>query len=208
MELLHYKVLVLALDPALKPVLGPFFVAERFEADWVRTVEKGAENLIKNHYDLVIGDLNLGHDKEGGLDLLKRLRVRDQNLPFVVIADQESLARSVEAINLGVAGFLKKPLNLAEIEETLRRAIRYHKSRFQKNQLVNYQMTNLYQAVIKSSEASSLKLLDTVDNLIELIYPEEYDSFPDLKMAIYEGLANAVEHGNLTSIKTYFSKFI
>jgi serine/threonine-protein kinase RsbW len=48
--------------------------------------------------------------------------------------------------------------------------------------------------------------LDTVDNLIELLYPAEYGAFPDLKMAIYEGLSNAAEHGNAKKAdkKIYF----
>ena len=57
-------------------------------------------------------------------------------------------------------------------------------------------MENAFHAVITSQEQSILKLLDTVNNLIELVYPKEYGNFSDLKMAIYEGLSNAVEHGN------------
>lgn len=199
MESLTFQALVLVADPAVKTGLTEPLNKQSLEADYVKTVEKGLLNLNKNHYDLVIAEINLGPDQRTGLDLLKALREKDTDLPVILIGDQASITSSIEAVNYGVSAFLLKPLDPKETQGSLSKAIRHHKSRFQKNELVNYQMTNHYQVVIKSSERSFLKLLDTVDNLIELLYPQEYGSFPDLKMAIYEGLANAVEHGNQKS---------
>ncbi|MDT8446838.1 MAG: ATP-binding protein [bacterium] len=196
MESLKFQAMVLTDNPGLKADLKELMDAENLEVDFVRSYEKASLNLNKHHYDLVVSEICLKPGKKEGLDLLKGLRERDRDLPFVLIGTQESIADSVQAVNYGVSAFLLLPLDLEEAREAFARTIRHHKSRFQKNELINYQMTNQYQVVIRSSERSSLKLLDTVDNLIELIYPEEYGSFPDLKMAIYEGLTNAVEHGN------------
>lgn len=196
MESLKFQALVLTADSGLKSDLKELIGSENLEADFVKTQEKASLNLNKHHYDLVISEIHLKPDQKEGLQLLKDLREHDRDLPFILIGDQESITDSVQAVNFGVSAFLLKPLDLAEAREAITRVIRHHKSRFQRNELINYQMTNQYQVVIRSSERSSLKLIDTVDNLIEMVYPEEYGSFPDLKMAIYEGLSNAVEHGN------------
>ena len=162
----------------------------------VSSAEVGYTKLRKQHYDLIISEINLEQNKMSGLDLLQQLRENNLDIPFVVVSDQSSVEASVKAINFGVAGYLVKPVSDEEVNRAIKQAIRHHKSRFLKNELVNYRMENAFRAVISSTEQSILKLLDTVDNLIELLYPTEYGNFPDLKMAIYEGLSNAAEHGN------------
>jgi len=193
---LSFQALALSNQKDIRSFLTDVLAAQSTQVDFVRSVDKGLQNLNKKHYDLVIAQIKLDGQDSGGIELLRGLRKFDQDLPLILIGDQETISASVQVVNFGVSGFLSLPFDVAEVEETVSRAIRQYKSRFQKNQLVNYKMSNHYQVVIKSSEQNSLKLIDTVDNLIELVYPEEYGSFPDLKMAIYEGLTNAVDHGN------------
>ncbi len=169
---------------------------EGFEFDLETSTVKGFRRFQKQHYDLIISEIISDQDEMSGLELLQKIRENDTTVPFIVISDMTSVDVSVKAVNYGVAGYLMKPIEFEEARETIQRAIRHHKSRFLKNELKNYKMENAFFAVISSDEQSILKLLDTVDNLIELVFPKEYGSFPDLKMAIYEGLSNAVEHGN------------
>jgi len=193
---LSFQALALSKQKDVRSFLTEVLEAQSTQVDFVRSVDKGLQNLNKKHYDLVLAEIKLEGQESGGIELLRALRKFDQDLPLILIGDQSTIASSVQVVNFGVSGFLNLPFDVKEVEETVSRAIRQYKSRFQKNELVNYKMTNHYQVVIKSSEQNSLKLIDTVDNLIELVYPEEYGSFPDLKMAIYEGLTNAVDHGN------------
>ncbi len=196
MSQLKYRILVIDRDAESRKALQQILDEDGFESDMEKNAAKGFKRLLKKHYDLVISDIHFGENEMTGLDLLEKLRENNATVPFIVISDQTSVESSVKAINYGVAGYLIKPLIPAEAQETIKRAIRHHKGRFLKNELGNYQMENAFHAVVASEEQSILKLLDTVDNLIELVYPGEYGSFPDLKMAIYESLSNAVEHGN------------
>lgn len=191
-----YRILVIGRKDESAKILKNIFDEEGFESAFETSVEKGFKKVLKQHYDLIISEIHLGQDQMSGLDLLQKIRENNTTVPFVVISDISSVESSVKAINYGVSGFLVKPLNQTETAETVRRAIRYHKGSFLKNELDSYRMENAFSAVIASKEQSILKLLDTVDNLVELVYPKDYGNFSDLKMAIYEGLSNAVEHGN------------
>lgn len=197
-EMSNFKYRILVIDSELESRnrIIEILVNEGFEYDWESSAEKGFKRFRKQHYDLIISEIRSSDSEMTGLDLLKKIRENDSSIPFIVISEVTSVEISVRAVNYGVAGYLVKPIELAEAKETILRAIRYHKGRFLKKELDSYQMENSFDAVIKSDEQSILKLLDTVDNLIELVYPAEYGSLPDLKMAIYEGLSNAVEHGN------------
>lgn len=196
MSSLKYRILVIDNSSDTKQSLEDYLDDGEFMFEQEFSVDKGYKRLQKKHYDLIITEIQFGENQMTGLEMLQKVRESNATVPFVILTDQSSVEISVKAINYGVAGYLMKPLVPSEASETIRRAIRHHKGRFLKRELANYRMENAFNAVIVSEERSILKLLDTVDNLIELVYPNETGGFSELKMAIYESLSNAVEHGN------------
>ncbi|NQU64711.1 MAG: ATP-binding protein, partial [SAR324 cluster bacterium] len=193
---LKYRVLIIDNSSDTKQSLENFMDDDEFIFEQEFSTDKGYKRIQKQHYDLIISEIQLGENQMTGLEMLQKVREGNSTVPFVILTDQSSVENSVKAINYGVAGYLVKPLVPSEVSETIKRAIRHHKGRFLKSELENYKMENAFNAVIASEERSILKLLDTVDNLIELVYPNDTGGFSDLKMAIYESLSNAVEHGN------------
>ncbi len=206
MSNVKYRILVIDKETESRNTIVHILKKEGFEFDLESSATRGFRRFQKQHYDLIVSEIISDQGEMSGLELLQKIRENDTSVPFIVISDMTSVDISVKAVNFGVAGYLMKPIEPDEAKETIQRAIRHRKSRFLKNELENYKMENVFFAVISSDEQSILKLLDTVDNLIELVFPKEYGSFPDLKMAIYEGLSNAAEHGNSNqqSKKIYF----
>jgi len=193
---LKYRILIIDNSSDTKQSMEDFLDDEEFRFEQEFSADKGYKRIQKKHYDLIVTEIQFGKDEMTGLELLQKVRESNATVPFVILTDQSSVEISVKAINYGVSGYLMKPLVPSEVSETIRRAIRVHKGRFLKSELENYRMENTFSAVIVSEERSIIKLLDTVDNLIELVYPNETSGFSELKMAIYESLSNAVEHGN------------
>ena len=77
----------------------------------VKTATNGRlayEEIIKNHYDLVISDLNLS--QINGISLLKRIKECKTTLPVILMADEACVTEAVEAMKLGADDFLLKPL--------------------------------------------------------------------------------------------------
>jgi excisionase family DNA binding protein len=65
------------------------------------------------HYDLLISDLNMpGID---GLMLIREAHRVDPALPAIVITGYSSESSAIEALNLGVAGYLTKPFATAQV---------------------------------------------------------------------------------------------
>lgn len=65
------------------------------------------------HYDLLISDLNMpGMD---GLALIREARRIDATLPAIVITGYSSESTAIEALNLGVAGYLTKPFGTTQV---------------------------------------------------------------------------------------------
>ena len=78
----------------------------------------GLEKLSQNKPVLVI--LDIGLPDMSGLDALARIRNHDAALPVLIITAHGSLQNAVEAKKRGASGYLVKPLDLRELEDTLR----------------------------------------------------------------------------------------
>ena len=72
------------------------------------------EEINRDHYDLVITDLDL-HQVDG-LGLLKRIKEVNASLPVILISGNADVKQAVEAMKLGAKDFLLKPLTLKMIE--------------------------------------------------------------------------------------------
>lgn len=80
--------------------------------------------LRTQHYDLVILDLSLpGMD---GLDVLRRLRTREQGAPtpVLVLTARGATEDRVRGLNLGADDYLAKPFDLAELEARIKALLR------------------------------------------------------------------------------------
>lgn len=65
------------------------------------------------HYDLLISDLNMpGMD---GLTLIREAQRLDPALVAIVITGYSTESSAIEALNLGVAGYLTKPFGTAQV---------------------------------------------------------------------------------------------
>ena len=83
----------------------------------VKTATNGRlayEEIIKNHYDLVISDMNL--TQINGISLLKRIKECNTTLPVILMADEACVNEAVEAMKLGADDFLLKPLTPKTME--------------------------------------------------------------------------------------------
>jgi excisionase family DNA binding protein len=65
------------------------------------------------HYDLLISDLNMpGID---GLMLIREAQRIDPTLPAIIITGYSTESSAIEALNLGVAGYLTKPFGTSQV---------------------------------------------------------------------------------------------
>jgi CheY-like chemotaxis protein len=67
--------------------------------------------------DLLVTDLNL--PREGGLELIAQLRKRDSRMQVVVLTAVVSSVLTCEAIELGAAAYLTKPVDLFHLREVV-----------------------------------------------------------------------------------------
>ncbi len=84
---------------------------------------KSALELLGEKPDLVILDLGLP-DIEG-LDLLRRIRERNDHVPIVVLSSRGDEAGKVQALDLGADDYVTKPFGMDELLARMRAALRH-----------------------------------------------------------------------------------
>lgn len=78
--------------------------------------------LNNQGYDLII--LDLGLPGLEGSEILRRLRLREQQTPVLIISAREALEERVRLLDMGADDYLVKPVALAELEARVRAWLR------------------------------------------------------------------------------------
>ena len=99
------------------------FVRAALEEDGcqIAEAETMAQGLIEagsHKPDLLI--LDLGLPKLSGLDLLKRVRSRNSQLPVLILTALDGTGDRVKGLDLGADDYMVKPFELAELEARVR----------------------------------------------------------------------------------------
>ncbi|MFV0436448.1 MAG: sigma-54-dependent transcriptional regulator [Desulfopila sp.] len=119
------KILFVDDEAELLMVLKRSFSRQGYTADTTQSGEEAWKVLSETMYDLIVCDLAM--DGMSGLDLLKRVKSVDSNLPFIIMTGAGSIATAVEAIQFGAYHYITKPFNTQELALLSRRAIEYGK---------------------------------------------------------------------------------
>src|SRR2546425_10754540 len=90
--------------------------------DWVQNGAQAEDAVQVENFDLLI--LDLGLPKKSGLDVLKRLRLRDSRLPVLILTAADGVSDRVRGLDAGADDYLAKPFDLSELVARVRALMR------------------------------------------------------------------------------------
>lgn len=115
------RVLVADDEPAIRELLAKTLALAEYDVDPVPDGRTALARLHGSPHDLLITDLKMpGMD---GLALIREVRRLHPALPVIIITAYSTEASAIEAINLGVQGYLTKPFRIAKILSTAAAAL-------------------------------------------------------------------------------------
>lgn len=100
---------------------------EGYAVDWVEDGEAAETALMTNDYELMVLDLNL--PKKTGLEVLKSLRMREDELPVIILTAQDSVEDRVKGLDTGADDYITKPFDLGELGARIRALLRRRSGR-------------------------------------------------------------------------------
>jgi DNA-binding response OmpR family regulator len=93
-----------------------------FVVDWVHDGESADQVLRDERFDLLL--LDLGLPRKGGLQVLRQLRARQQDLPVLIITARDGVSDRVQGLDAGADDYLVKPFDLDELAARVRALLR------------------------------------------------------------------------------------
>jgi excisionase family DNA binding protein len=115
------RVLVVDDENSIRELLSKTLALAEYDVETAADGRAALEHVRHGHYDLVITDLKMpGLD---GLSLIREVRRLDATLPIIIITGYSTESSAIEALNLGVAGYLTKPFRVPQVLAAAGRAL-------------------------------------------------------------------------------------
>ena len=116
------KVLIADDQPVIVEALRLLLKSEGYVCSGVSSPHAALRALETESFDAVILDLNYTRDTTSGvegLDLLARIRAKDDSLPVLVMTAWGTMDLAIQAMQRGASDFILKPWNNAEVLASL-----------------------------------------------------------------------------------------
>ncbi len=115
------RILVVDDEAGIRELLSKTLALAEYDVDAAAGGQEALERLRADRYDLVITDLKMpGVD---GLTLIREARRFLPQLPIIIITGFSTEASAIEAINLGVNGYLTKPFRVPKVLSVAAKAL-------------------------------------------------------------------------------------
>lgn len=115
------KVLIVDDDPVVRNLLGQIVGESGYTAEDAEDGLSALNKVERGSYDAVFTDLMM--PRMGGIDLLRRLKDIDPDLPVIIITAFPTMETGVRALKEGAADFVTKPFRLRDIKLLLNKLI-------------------------------------------------------------------------------------
>jgi len=111
------KVLVVEDDADIRHILHIFLSEKGFEVKVADSAPAALDQLGEEPIDLILSDVRM--PGMSGIELLRTLKERDPEIQLVLMSAYSNVKDAVEAIQLGAADYVEKPIDLRRLERVL-----------------------------------------------------------------------------------------
>src|SRR5262245_48121540 len=117
----RHRVLVVDDEASIRELLSKTLALAEYDVDTAADATSALDRMRSAGYDLLIADLKMpGMD---GLTLIRQAKRIKSDLPVIIITGFSTESSAIEAVNLGVAGYLTKPFRVPQVLAAAARAL-------------------------------------------------------------------------------------
>jgi EAL domain-containing protein (putative c-di-GMP-specific phosphodiesterase class I) len=116
------RVLLAEDDAAVSRALQRSLGAAGYDVMVVGDGNAALEVLQREAFDVILSDIHM--PGTSGVDLLRVIRTYDLDVPLILITAEPELETTLEALELGAFGYLRKPVDHEQLLRSLARAVR------------------------------------------------------------------------------------
>lgn len=163
--------------------------------------ENGLYSLETAIYDLLI--LDLGLPNIDGIDIIKKLRTSQKNLPILVISARDKLDQRILGLDTGADDYLCKPFDLDEVIARVHALLR--RSKNQVSNIINYNDLSFNtQTLILTKNSELIELSKRELKIFEFLLQNQNAIVS--KDNIVDHITTIDDEFNPTAVETYISR--
>jgi len=115
------RILVVDDEPSIRDLLAKTLALAEYDVDVAADGRAALDRMRYESYDLLIADLKMpGID---GLSVIREAKRYKADLPVIIITGYSTESAAIEAVNLGVSGYLTKPFRVPQVLQAAARAL-------------------------------------------------------------------------------------
>ncbi len=153
------EILILDDDPGFRKLLETILAGEGYRVTTSGTVAEAIGNCERRQFHLIVSDLKLPDGD--GLELLRWSKEHTPEVPVIMITGFGTVASAVEAMKLGAADYLGKPLSSPdELRMIVRRALEQNQSEMERALLREDQQKRFSCGSIVADHPSMRKVME------------------------------------------------
>ncbi len=145
--------------------------------------------------DLIITDIKM--PEMNGIELLRQIRERRLNVPVIILTGYGTIEDAISAIRLGAKSFIKKPFDMNEVISLIENIFTVHQEAADVHEIVPFIRTQSFTIRVPTNYVYLSKVINYVFASVRDCWGMQGGQLNDIKVALYEALLNAFEHGNL-----------
>lgn len=134
------RIIVVDDDPYVLDSAATLLSMSDFNVTPLDSGEKALAALAADHFDLVLTDVNM--PVMTGIELLRNIRVKDEEMPVILMTAYAELNIAVAAVKEGAFDFIIKPYSPAHLIHAVEKGIRFGQLKaLEKNYKIELEMT-------------------------------------------------------------------
>ena len=120
------RILVVEDDESMRGLLSDYFTSVGYKVEMACNGEDALNRFAPGKFDCVIADLFM--PSIDGLELLKRTKLLDGEVVFLMITGKPGISSAVEAMKEGAYDYIAKPFHMDDIQFKVERALHIKKT--------------------------------------------------------------------------------
>ena len=152
------EILVIDDNLDIRQLISSILIDQGYIVREAANFDQALFEINKKLPDVLIIDVKLDKGDYDGIELLKRLKKIDDEVPAIMISGHANVQMAVDSLKLGAFEFIQKPFSSERLLNFLSRAIEYVELKKEKRSLEN-KLFHSYDIVGKSQTITKVKSL-------------------------------------------------
>src|SRR6266536_3305270 len=126
------RVLIADDEPMLLRGLQRVLSRAGYEVITANDGQQAAELLVQMEFDAIVSDISM--PGMNGIQLLRRARERDLDVPVLLVTGAPAVETAVEALEYGAFQYLPRPVESKQFEQAVEKAVQLHRMALMKRE--------------------------------------------------------------------------